>query len=157
MKLKTKNKSNLIGLIGILVIGIITFLGFNQYKKVNIENFQAKFLACMELELDTLYDKINGISSQKEYVDEMRVHLQNYKDIKKGMPSDFKKEYEEFLEVMNSNIVNYADVNMDTQNEEVLKKSNLIDKFNEVNEKRNINIDNRNKKVDKYIEKFTDK
>lgn len=157
MNLKIKNKSNLIGVIGILVIVLITFLGFNQYKKVNIEKFEAKFLACMELELDTLYDKINGIISQKEYVDEMRVNLQNYKDIKKGMPSDFKKEYEEFLEVLNSNVVNYADVNKVDREEEDLKRGNLIDKFNKVNEKRNINIDNRNKKVEKYIKEFSEK
>lgn len=157
MNLKIKNKSNLIGVIGILVIVLITFLGFNQYKKVNIEKFEAKFIACMELELDTLYDKINGIISQKEYVDEMRVNLQNYKDIKKGMPSDFKKEYEEFLEVLNSNVVNYADVNKADREEEDLKRGNLIDKFNKVNEKRNINIDNRNKKVEKYIKEFSEK
>lgn len=148
-----KNKTLMMGLSIALVI-VLSIFGVKSLNKSKVINFQSKFLAYLSLETDVLYDRINGIIDDKEYVYKQRESLSNYKKLEVSAPSEVREIYKDFLEVYEYNVTNYAEMNSDKLDEQNNKASDLIDKINEMNEKYNINIEKRNSKVNNYIEKI---
>lgn len=148
-----KNKT-LIIVLSIALVILLSIFGIKSLNKSKIINFQSKFLAYLSLETDVLYDRINGIIDDKEYVYKQRESLSNYKKLEGSAPSEVREIYKDFLEVYEYNVTNYAEMNSDKLDEQNNKASDLIDKINEMNEKYNINIEKRNSKVNNYIEKI---
>lgn len=138
---------------GAVIVASLSLSGCSN-KQENIVDFQAKFLACMEVELDGLYDKINGLITDKEYVDIRRENYADYSSIKEEAFNEVKDVYEEYLDVLSVNINNYADITKDEKEKETELKGKIINVFNEINEKNDIDIELRNKKVNDYIIEF---
>lgn len=141
-----------------IVIGAIisTSLFFNgcSNNKNNVVEFEAKFIACMEVETDILYDNINGLLTEKEYVDEMRKSYSNYASIKKEAFNEVDEEYKEYLKVLEYNTNNYATITKEDKDKENKLASSIIEVFNEVNKEKNIDIEERNEKIKDYIIEF---
>lgn len=138
---------------GAVIVASLSLSGCSS-KQENIVDFQAKFIACMEVELDGLYDKINGLVTDKEYVDIRRENYADYSSIKEEAFNEVKDVYEEYLDVLSVNINNYADITKDEKEKETELKGKIINVFNEINKKNDIDIELRNKKVNDYIIEF---
>lgn len=142
-------------LVGIVIATVLTTVGCSNVNSVsNIIDFEAKFIACKEIELNGLYDKINGMLTEKEYVDIRRADYENYKKIKADAFDEVKDLYEEFLDIMGKNVTNYASVSIEDKQKEIELGQEIIKMLGQINEEKNIDMEVVSQKTDGYIEQF---
>lgn len=147
-------KKSVVIIVSCVLVLIVSILGNKIINKNRVINFQSKFIAYISIETDAIYDKLNGIMSDKEYVDKERDLLSKFKKLEKSAPKELKESYKEFLKAYNYNVTNYGQVDNSKINEQNDKAGIVISKINEINEKYNVDIEKRNNKIDSYIEEI---